>query len=68
VLEYLVVMNVDGFKGKAIPGCATLKAGLRITTVNDEDSDQPGRPSGVVKIRVVQGGKVVVGYTFTPDQ
>jgi hypothetical protein len=68
VLEYLLVMNVEGFKGKAIPGCTTLKAGLRVTTVNDDDSDQSSRPSGVVKIRAVQGGKVLVGYTFTPDQ
>jgi hypothetical protein len=68
VLEYLLVMNVEGFKGKAIPGCATLKAGLRITMANDDDSDQPSGPRGIVKIRVVQGGKVLVGYTLTPDE
>lgn len=67
VFEYLLVMNVEGFRGKAIPGCATLKAGLRVTMVNDDDSDQPSRPSGVVKIRVVERGKVLVGYTLTPD-
>jgi hypothetical protein len=68
VFEYLLVMNVEGFKGKAIPGCATLKAGLRVAIMNDDASDQPSRPSGVVKIRVVQGGKVLVGYTLTPDE
>jgi len=64
VLEYLLVMNVESFKGKAIPGCATLKAGLRVTMVNDEDSDQTPTASGVVKIRVVLGGKALVGYTL----
>jgi hypothetical protein len=67
VFEYLLVMNVEGFKGKVIPGCAPLKAGLRVTMVNDDVSDQPSRPSGVVKVRVVQGGKALVGYTLTPD-
>jgi hypothetical protein len=57
VLEYLLVMNVEGFKGKAIPGCATLKAGLRITMANDDDSDQPSGPRGIVKIRVVQAAR-----------
>ena len=68
MFEYLLVMNVEGFKGKTIPGCARLKAGLRVTIVNDDDSDQPSRPNGVVKIRLVRGGKVLVGYTLTPDQ
>ena len=27
VLQYLLVMNVEGFKGRAVPGCSTLKAG-----------------------------------------
>jgi len=68
VLEYLLVMNAEGFKGKTIPGCATLKTGLRVTMLNDEDSDQPGKTSSVVKIRVVQGRKVRVGYTLADEE
>jgi len=68
VLQYLLVMNVEGFKGRVVPGCATLKAGLRVTTVNDEDSDPPGRTSGVVKVRAVQGRKVLVGYTLADKE
>lgn len=68
VLQYLLVMNVEGFKGRAVPGCSTLKAGLRVTMVNDEDSDRPGRTSGVIKIRVVLGRKVLVGYTLADKE
>ena len=68
VLEYLLVMNVEGFKGKTLPGCATLKAGLRITRVSDEDAGEPDPANGVVKIRVVLGRKVVVGYTLAEEQ
>jgi len=67
VLEYLLVMNVEGFKGKALSGCATLKAGVRVTTVNDGDSSAGG-DRGFVKIRVVQGRKVLVGYTLTDER
>jgi hypothetical protein len=68
VLQYLLAMNVEGFKGRALPGCATLKAGLRVTTVNDEDSERPGRSSGVIKIRVVAGRQVLVGYTLADKE
>jgi hypothetical protein len=68
VLEYLLVMNVEGFKGKTVPGCATLKAGMRVMTLNDEDSGRPGKTSSVVKIRVVQGRKVLVGYTLADEE
>ena len=64
VLEYLLVMNIEGFKHRAVAGCLTLKPGLRVTTVNDQESDRPGRISGVIKIRVVQDRKVRVGYTL----
>jgi len=67
VLEYLLAMNVEGFKSKVVSGCATLKAGVHVTTVNDEDSDRPGGTGGVVKIRVVQGRKILVGYTLTDE-
>jgi hypothetical protein len=67
VLEYLLVMNVEGFKGKTVAGCATLKAGLRVTMVSDEDAGQPDPGSGVVKIRVVLGRKVLVGYTLVEE-
>ena len=68
VYEYLLVMNVEGFKGKTLPGCATLKARLRVTMVNDEDSDPPGRRSGVIKIRVLRDHKVLVGYTLADEE
>jgi len=68
VYEYLLVMNVEGFKGKTLPGCATLKAGLRVTMVNDEASDPPGRSGGVIKIRVARDHKVLVGYTLADDE
>jgi hypothetical protein len=68
VLQYLLVMNVESFKGRAVPGCATLKAGMRVTTVNDQDSDRPGRSSGLIKVRVVQGRKVLVGYTLADKE
>jgi hypothetical protein len=68
VLQYLLVMNVEGFKGRAVPGCATLKAGLRVTTVNDEDSERPRRTGGVIKVRVVQGRMVLVGYTLADTE
>jgi hypothetical protein len=66
VLEYLLVMNVESFKGKTIPGCATLKVGMRVTMLND--SDRPGKTSSVVKVRVVQGRKVLVGYTLADEE
>jgi hypothetical protein len=68
VYEYLLVMNVEGFKGKTVPGCATLKAGLRVTMERDEKSDRPGRTGGVIKIRVVQDRKVLVGYTLADEE
>jgi hypothetical protein len=68
VLEYLLVMNVEGFKRKTIPGCTTLKAGMRVTMLNDEDSNRPGKTSRVVKTRVVQGRKVLVGYTLADEE
>jgi hypothetical protein len=61
-------MNAEGFKGKAVRGCATLKAGVRVTTVNDEDSERPARTSGVVKIHVVQGRRLRIGYTLTDER
>ena len=68
VLQYLLVMNVEGFKGRVVPGCSTLKAGLRVTMVNDEDSDRPGRSRGIVKIRLMQGRKSLVGYTLADKE
>jgi hypothetical protein len=68
VLEYLLVMNVEGFRGKQIPGCTRLKEGLRVTMVNDEEPDQTDKASGLVKIRVVLGRKVLVGYTFADER
>jgi hypothetical protein len=68
VYEYLLVMNVEGFKGRTIPGCATLKAGLRVTMLIEEDSDRSRRTGGVIKIRVVQDRKVLVGYTLADEE
>jgi hypothetical protein len=68
VYEYLLVMNVEGFKGKTLPGCATLKAGLPVTTLNDEASDRPVRTGDVIKIRVVQDRKILVGYTLADEE
>jgi hypothetical protein len=61
-------MNAEGFKGKAVRGCATLKAGVRVTTANEEDSERPAGANGVVKIHVVQGRRLRIGYTLTDER
>jgi hypothetical protein len=68
IYEYLLVISAEAFKGKTLPGCATLKAGLPVTVLNDEESDRPGRTGGVIKIRVMQDRKILVGYTLVDEE